>query len=202
MPAAVEHYEKKTEDTTFYQKGNAVISVLMLCFGAAVVLFKDLFVLLLGSEYQEAAKIVPFLMFEPIMYTISETTATGIVVRKKSQYQVMVAAGACIVNFFGNWILTPLMGPQGAAISTGISYIVFWGLRTYLSNKVFYVDYKLKRFYISVALLLGYSWYASFHSFSCVYVIIFFAVTGTISVFYWGSICDLLKMARKRLFAH
>jgi len=198
MPAAVEHYEGNPEDKAFYQKGNAMISLLMLSFGAAVVLFKDFFVLLLGSQYQEASKIVPFLMFEPIMYTISETTAIGIVVQKKSQYQVIVAAGACIVNFFGNWLLTPLVGPQGAAISTGVSYIVFFWLRTCLSNRVFYVDYRLKSFFAAVVVLSIYAWYASSHLLSWVYVILFLTVMGTISTIYWRSIRDIFGFVRTK----
>ncbi|MBP3697548.1 MAG: oligosaccharide flippase family protein [Clostridia bacterium] len=177
MPSAVKHYEEKPEDKRFYQQGNAFISALMIIFGAAVVLFKDLFVLLLGAEYHEASKIIPFLMFEPIMYTVSETTATGIVVQKKSAYQLAVAGISCLINFIGNTMLTPLLGPQGAAISTGISYIVFFALRTHLANKVFYVDYKLSRFGASTIALLIFAIYGSFHSFSIIQVAMFLAVT-------------------------
>ncbi|MBQ3045703.1 MAG: oligosaccharide flippase family protein [Clostridia bacterium] len=178
MPSAVKHYENNPEDKKFYQQGNAFISVLMIVFGAAVVLFKDLFVLLLGAEYHEASKIIPFLMFEPIMYTVSETTATGIVVQKKSAYQLAVSAISCLLNLLGNWLLTPVLGPQGAAISTGISYIVFFAIRTYFANKVFYVDYKLSRFAVSTAALLLYSAYGSSHSFSLVQVAMFLGVTA------------------------
>lgn len=178
MPSAVKHFENNCEDKIFYQQGNAFISVLMIIFGAAVVLFKDLFVLLLGSEYHEASKIIPFLMFEPIMYTVSETTATGIVVQKKSAYQLAVSGISCLLNFFGNWLLTPLLGSQGAAISTGISYIAFFAFRTYFANKIFYVDYKLSRFAVSTVALLIFSIYGSTHSFSVVQVAMFLGVTA------------------------
>ncbi len=58
-------------------------------------------------------------------YTISETTVCGIVSMKKSKIQIVVAAGACITNIIMNTFLVPRYGCQGAAISTGISYIVF-----------------------------------------------------------------------------
>ena len=178
MPSAVKHYEDNPEDKKFYQQGNAFISVLMIIFGAAVVLFKDLFVLLLGSEYHEASKIIPFLMFEPIMYTVSETTATGIVVQKKSAYQIAVAGTSCLLNFIGNTLLTPVLGPQGAAISTGISYIVFFAVRTYFANKVFYVNYKLSRFAVSTVALLLFAVYGSMHSFSVAQIAMFLGVTA------------------------
>lgn len=170
MPSAVEHFEKNNGDKSFYQKGNAFISIFMLSFGAALILFKDVFVLLLGNKYQAASQIIPYLMFEPIMYTISETTATGIVVQKKSKYQMVVAGVSCGVNFIGNITLTPMLGPMGAAISTGVSYVVFFTLRTYLANKVFYVKYKLKEFYVAVILLFVYAVYGSMNRFNVVQV--------------------------------
>lgn len=198
MPSAVDHYEKDPEDKRFYQQGNALISVLMLSFGAAVVLFKDLFVLMLGSKYQAASAILPYLMFEPIMYTISETTATGIVVQKKPAYQLIVAGGSCLVNFIGNWILTPLMGPQGAALSTGISYIVFFALRTGLSNRVFYVRYRLPRFAAAVAALLAFAVYGSDHRFSWHQILMCAGVIGVIFAAYQKDIRYGIRKLLKR----
>ena len=206
MPTAIEHYERDKIDRSFYQKGNAFIVILMVTIGAGVILFKDLFVMLLGSQYQSAAEVIPFLMFEPIMYTISETTTTGIVIQKKTSYQLLVAAGSFIVNFFGNWILTPLLGPRGAAISTGVSYIVFFALRTGLSNRAFYINYNLKKFAVVIFLLFAYSIYGSTHYFSVIQVI-FFAVIITVmcimyreymaEAFYYGK--RILNQVAKRL---
>lgn len=197
MPSAVKHYEDNPGDKKFYQQGNAFISVLMIIFGAAVVLFKDLFVLLLGSEYHEASKIIPFLMFEPIMYTVSETTATGIVVQKKSAYQLAVAGISCLLNFVGNTVLTPVLGPQGAALSTGISYIVFFAVRTYFANKVFYVDYKLSRFAVSTVALLLFAVYGSVHSFSVIQVAMFLGVTAVTLLAYREHIPFAVSYARQ-----
>lgn len=184
MPAAIEHYEKHPEDQEFYKKGNAFVTILMVIFGAGIILCKDLIVMLLGPKYQTASLILPFLMFEPIMYTISETTATGIAVQKKTLYQVVVAGGACIVNFFGNLWLTPLMGAQGAAISTGISYVVFFALRTAMANRVFKVNYRMKSFSLVIATLFIFAVYGSSHAFSVIQLLMFFGVIGVVAVAY------------------
>ena len=105
------------------------------------------------------------------MYTISETTVNGLVFMKKSNYQVVVAIGACIVNIIGNTILVPKVGCKGAAISTGLSYIVFFSLRTFLSNRCFYVDFKLKRFYTLTFLIVLYAGYSTFFPFGVYSVI-------------------------------
>lgn len=197
MPTAVEHYEKNPEDKAFYQRGNAFIVFLMISFGAGVILCKDLFAMLLGDKYQEASQIIPFLMFEPIMYTISETTATGIVVQKKSKYQLMIAGVSCITNFFGNWLLTPLIGARGAALSTGVSYIVFFAMRTILANKVFYVDYSLKKFMIVSATLLLFAYYGSSHYFSTLQIFMCIGVLATVVICYRRYVSDMVLYIKK-----
>lgn len=196
-PSAVEHYEKNPDDKTFYQKGNAFIVFLMVVFGALVILFKDVFVLLLGEKYQAATEIVPFLMFEPIMYTISETTVTGMVVQKKSGYQLIVACGSLAANFLGNWILTPLMGSKGAALSTGVSYIVFFILRTVLSNKVFYVKYNLHKFSIIILLLFLYAVYGSSHYISWLQCMMCIGIIACLLLLYRQYVVDAVMFAKE-----
>lgn len=173
-PLAVEHYSKDKNDKKFYQKGNQAITVVMFFIGLSLILCKDLFAVLLGEKYREAAYILPFLIFNPIMYTVSETTVSGLVFMKKSKLQVVVAFGACISNIVGNAVLVPRLGCQGAAISTGLSYIIFFALRTYFSNRYFYVDYKLLRYYALTFVTALYALYNTFISFN------FFTVVGYI----------------------
>lgn len=170
-PMAVEHYTKDKSDTSFYQNGNQLITVIMFFIGFSLILVKDIFAVLLGEKYREAAYILPFLIFNPIMYTISETTVNGLVFKKKSNLQVVVSLGACIVNIIGNTILVPKFGCQGAAISTGLSYIVFFTLRTILSNGVFYVDFHLKKFYLLTAYAVAYAFYNTFVQFNVLSVV-------------------------------
>lgn len=165
-PMAVEHYTKSQNDVTFYQKGNQIITIIMFFAGFSLILCKDIFAILLGEKYREAAYILPFLIFNPIMYTISETTVNGLVFMKKSNMQVVVSVGACIVNIVGNTLLVPKFGCQGAAISTGISYIVFFSLRTILSNKYFYVNFYLWKFYLITGLAVVYALYNTFVKFN------------------------------------
>ena len=123
-PMQVEHYVKNPDDTGYIQKANRMITVIMFIMGISLILVKDVFSLLLGEKYRLAGSIMPFLIFNPIMYTISETTCAGIGISKKSYLNIIVASGACITNFIGNTILVPILGCKGAAISTGISYFV------------------------------------------------------------------------------
>ena len=204
-PMAVEHYTKDKADRSFYQRGNQVITIIMFFIGVSLILIKDVFALLLGEKYRESAYILPFLIFNPIMYTISETTVSGLVFMKKSKLQVVVAAASCIINFIGNTILVPIYGCQGAAISTGLSYIVFFTLRTLLSNRYFYVDFKLKNFYLLTFVVCIYALFNTFVKFN-VWAIVFYAICLAAMCFlYWntivwgmGYITDALREKFKR----
>lgn len=199
IPSAVAHYEQNPNDKTYFEKGNAFISILMLLFGAGMILCKDLFVLLLGEDYRDAASIFPFLIFEPIMYTISETTVTGLVVTRKSSSQVIVAAVACLTNFVGNWILTPILGPKGAAISTGVSYIVFFAMRTVLSNRVYYVNYHLPKFALMTTLLMLYAAYGSSHGFSVTMLLGFLLYCAVLILIYFKQFQEALSYGKTLL---
>lgn len=164
-PMSVEHYSNNKEDRSFYQKGNQIITILMFFIGFTLIFCKDIFAMLLGPKYREASYSLPFLVFSPIMYTISETTVCGLVFMKKSKMQIVVAIGACITNIIGNTILVPCLGCRGAAISTGLSYIIFFTLRTCLSNRYFYIDFKLKKMYFLTVATCLYAFYNSFTPF-------------------------------------
>lgn len=183
-PMQVEHFTKNPNDHTFYQKGNQIITVVMFIIGITLILIKDVFAILLGSKYREAAYILPFLIFNPIMYTISETTCGGLVFMKKSNMQVVVAIGACITNIIGNTLLVPKLGCQGAAISTGLSYIVFFAMRTVLSNKFYYTDFHLVKFGILTGTVCLYAFYNTFNEFNIISIIGWFICCFMIIVFY------------------
>lgn len=192
-PMAIEHYTKDNNDRSYYQKGNKIITVIMFFIGISLILGKDIFAVLLGERYRQAAYILPFLIFSPIMYTISETTVNGLVFLKKSKMQVVVAVGSCVTNIIGNTILVPRLGAQGAAISTGLSYIVFFTLRTVLSNYYFYIDFNLKKFYILTVVVIIYAFYNTFVKFNFISVLGYFACLGILILLYWDTIKLMIK---------
>mgnify|MGYP001051356599 CR=1 FL=1 len=187
-PMAIEHYTNDKEDRSFFQEGNKIITVIMFFIGFSLILVKDVFAILLGEKYRQAAMILPFLIFNPIMYTISETTVSGLVFMKKSKMQVFVAAGACLTNLVGNYIFVPILGGKGAAISTGLSYIVFFALRTIFSNRYFYVDFSLKRFSILTVLAILYAFYNTFVKFNYLCVVFYVAIMTIMFALYKDTI--------------
>lgn len=121
-----------------------------------VLLFKNIIPIIFGSEYENIIYIIPFLLFHPIFYTMSETTTLGIAFSKRTYYNIIVSVVSMLTNFILNWMLIPRYGAIGAAIATGISCLVFFWTRTLISRKLWY-KFKLKKFIVITIILLGIS---------------------------------------------
>ena len=198
-PKAIEHYESNPDDKQFYVRMNQIITVLMFAFGASVLVCKDIFVLMLGEKYRAASAIIPFLMFNPVMYTVSETTVTGLSIAKKTSSQVIITGVSATVNFVGNMLLIPLIGFKGAAVSTGISYIVFFTMRTLFANHYFPVNFKLRRFYLLTAFFALGSWYHMYHSFDAMIIGIYLATMALIFFLYRNTMKDIRALGMAKL---
>ena len=196
-PMQVEHYVKHPEDKTYIQKANQLITFLMFALGIHLILFKELITLILGEKYRSASQLLPFLIFNPIMYTISETTNSGIGISQKSYLNILVALVSCGFNYIGNTILVPALGPKGAAISTGVSYVVFFAVRTFFSNRYYYIDYKLWKLSIMIISVSLFAYYETNNSFSSMTMIFYLCCMTFLIVLYRKYIFIGLEMVGK-----
>ncbi|SDC89332.1 lipopolysaccharide biosynthesis protein [Geotoga petraea] len=151
-PTVYRWYESDTPLRKYEMVSNKLNSLLTLLF-AFIVLFKDQIILILSPEYKNAAIIVPFLMFYPIMYTLATTTSMGINFVRKTYYNILVTAIASGLNILGNILLVPQLGALGASISTGISYIVYFLIATIFS-RMLWEKMDIKRHFVSIFLMV------------------------------------------------
>jgi len=149
-----EKYAEEPENKGFYRKAFLIVSFVMYVFGLLVIGFKDIIFLLFAESYRKAPYIAPFLILMPIMSTISETTVVGINFKKKTYWHIVIAAISALSNFIGNTLLVPVLGGKGAAISTGLSYVVFFAMRTVISKRLYDVKYDLSKIAVGNALIV------------------------------------------------
>lgn len=163
IPLSYEKFKENPDNTVLFSDMHETVSYLMILVSVLIMMGRDSIIYLLGSEYRESVLIMPFLIFIPYMYTVSEITVVGINFHKKTQYHIVIAVTVAIFNIIGNLLLVPLLGAKGAAISTGMAYILFFSLRTRISIRFFKVKYLLKKFYFCTLLLVLYAWYLTFN---------------------------------------
>lgn len=133
-PTAYRWYSQKKE-VKYFELISKVVLLVMSTIFCLILLFKEIVVFLLGAEYADSKYIIGLLCLYPIMYTLSETTSLGIAFSKKSYLNIWVSLISIIPNILLNFVLIPELGAVGAAIATGVSYIVFFLARSYFSMK-------------------------------------------------------------------
>lgn len=164
-PVAYEKFNKDANCKEFFIKINKIVSLAMILLSIGLIAFKDIIILILGNEYRDAVYTLPFLVFMPIMYTISETTVLGINFMHKTKYHIYISLAAAIANIVGNIILVPILGVKGAAISTGVAYVVFFVMRTYFANKFYKIGFNFTPLIISIISVYSLAIFSSFVSF-------------------------------------
>ena len=87
----------------------------------------------LPSNYNEVQWIVVSCLGYPLLYTLSETTVVGVGIARRSGFAMLASVLAFLINVTGNWLMIPVFGAAGAAVSTCISFWVFLVLRTEFS---------------------------------------------------------------------
>lgn len=108
----------------------------------------------LPQSYVEIQFIISACLLGPLFYTLSETTAIGITIARKTKLSMLASILAMLVNLVANYFLVPLYGAGGAAISTAIAFWFFYIFRTELS-KVVWRNFKTKKAYtITLALIV------------------------------------------------
>ncbi|MBE6060118.1 MAG: polysaccharide biosynthesis protein [Clostridium sulfidigenes] len=197
IPVAFEKYEKTPEDTKFFSNINDIVSFFMFGIGIGIILFKDVIVLILGPKYRTASYIMPFLVFMPVLYTMSEVSVGGINFKKKPKYHIVIASIACLFNVIGNGILVPTLGAKGAGISTGLAYIVLYYARTLISRRLYKVDYSIGRTTVAILAISILALYTSFMEFSFITIIIGIIVILIVLFLYRNTIKSMKDMIFK-----
>lgn len=197
VPVAYERYTKEPKNLEFFEKIHAYISLVMFGMALVVLMSKDLIILLLGEKFRVASSIMPCLVLMPIMYTISETTVLGINFKKKTKYHMNISVVVAVLNILGNLLLVPYLGAKGAAISTGLVYIIFFSLRTYFSLKEIKFKFNLKRFYFSTTIVTSYAIYLTFNELGKSGILLGVLLIGIILGIYFEVIKEIFFMIQK-----
>lgn len=156
-PHAMKNFESNPKNKTMYIKANDVVCFVMMMIGLTFILSKDLIILLLGKHFRGAVVILPFIIFQPILYTLSETTVVGLSFQKKSKVQLLITCLSLLFNVVISIILTKFFGIIGTSIAVGLSYVFFLTLRTTFSYLYYNVKYHFVKMYSSVFMLFAFA---------------------------------------------
>ncbi|MCQ4251914.1 oligosaccharide flippase family protein [Pseudomonas stutzeri] len=109
----------------------------------------------LPKEYSATQFLITACLLGPLLYTLSETTAIGITIARRTSFSMLASIGAMLMNVLGNYLLVPSMGAAGAAISTAVAFSVFYVLRTEFSRLVWRKIPRFKSYLVLLYMLLA-----------------------------------------------
>lgn len=136
-------WAKNNESIGSYERAGFIVSNILLIVFLAVIIVKDWLILLLGNEYSDALKIFPYLLIYPIYYALAEVASVGFSISRKNKLLVPITASCALVNITLNLFAIPAWGAKGAAIVTAFTFLMYFYLRLYFSNKIWKkVSYK------------------------------------------------------------
>ena len=163
-PVAMERFENgiNEADKEFFRQAYELAVMLCITGAAFLILFRKVVVLLLGPEYRSAEAVIPFLTLMPVFAIMFEITVQSIKFSKKGKYLNIASLAALLVNIIGNLILVPRLGGMGAAVTTGVSYIIYFIIGSYFSEKCIRVGYNYGKTAFYALLIFFYCAEASF----------------------------------------
>lgn len=194
VPISYEAYEKKTiESKILFQNVFKALSGVFFVIAILIISLKEIIINMFAYDYRSASIMVPFLVFMPIMYTLSEITVGGINFKKKTYWHFIIALISAIINFVGVYFLVPKYGGVGASISTGITYIFFFYLRTIISNYYYPMDFEIIKTSKATFLILFISFVNTFSSNKMIILTVNFTALLTIIFLYKHEFSFLIK---------
>ena len=141
-PVAMERYEKGDgSEKEFFREAFDIVRFLCMAAAIGMISMRNVIVLILGKDYRGADRIIPFLTLMPIFAIMFEITVQGIKFKKKNIFLNIASLAAIVVNICGNYMLVPIYGGVGAALTTGISYLIYFIVGSLLSERFYPVGY-------------------------------------------------------------
>lgn len=118
-------------------------------------LFSWIIPYLLPKQYSIIQFLITTCLLGPLFYTLSETTAVGIALTRKTKLSMLASVGAMLVNLLGNYLLVPKYGAIGATASTAFAFWCFFILRTEFSKLVWRKIPVLKSYTVITVLMVS-----------------------------------------------
>jgi O-antigen/teichoic acid export membrane protein len=152
MPTGYRWYENNEDPEKFTKVGN-MISVIMTTLGMSMILFRDVIGLILGAKYLPALKIIPFLVFIPLLFTLRYITFLGIFFKRRTELTNYADGFGLILAVVLGYVLIPKYGAMGAAISMCLSSITSFVIGTLISKALWH-PLKIRNYFINIIILL------------------------------------------------
>ncbi|WP_289059690.1 polysaccharide biosynthesis C-terminal domain-containing protein, partial [uncultured Mesotoga sp.] len=139
----------------FYSNIFRALSTLMFLGTIAfAIILRPFIIVMTGEGFQEAWRFVPFLILGTVFHSFSQFFGVGYLAAKKTGGAFRTSGIGAAANIGVNLLLIPLIGIQGASISTAIAFFTMWIARLFETRKYFSISINWVRLSIEISLVL------------------------------------------------
>ena len=121
-----------------------------------MVLYIDILKFIIDKEYHEGFKIVPVVLMANLFFGIYFALSMWYKLTDMTRYGAYIALAGAAITLLFNFLLVPVMGYMGSAITAFICFFFMMIISYYYGQKYYPVPYNLKRigFYFLVAAII------------------------------------------------
>lgn len=132
-----------------------LFGLMALVSGGLLLFNKVLFKVLFSAAYFESWKYSPSLIFGFFFLTMATFIGTSYYVEKNTVGTMLSALVGAVVNIILNFLLIPRVGTNGAAIATGLSYLVIFVYRYFDTQRYIKIEIFERKYLFTVLLLIA-----------------------------------------------
>lgn len=114
--------------------------------------------LMTAPQYIESVSVVPLVAWGYVLFTLSSVVNVGLFVHKKTGIFLWITILAFGVNCIGNYFLILRFGHNGAALSTLVSFFMFFLLNWLFAKKYMSIAFEWKKIVQLGILVVGATW--------------------------------------------
>lgn len=152
--SAIKDSDKKDSVEFSNKMLDAYIRLNVLITAVLLIAIRPFLRIYVSPEYFEAWRYAPFLIIGNTFLTLGTFVGTSYYVQKDMKGNMYSASSGAMLNIILNVILIPMIGVQGAAIATCLSYIMVFVYRIFDTKKYLKLDF-YKREYLFFLLIVG-----------------------------------------------
>ena len=151
--SAIEEFKSRNK-SEFYSKVFGYFSLIMLL-GTTIILLtlKPIMIFFISPDFYKSWEFVPFLLMGVVFSSFSGFLGTNYIAAKQTKgvFKTSMIGGG--INIILNIILIPIIGVNGAGISTMISFFIIWVMRVYDTKKYINMELNIKTLTLSLLLI-------------------------------------------------
>ena len=151
--SAIEEYDSEGKASLYSDVFSYFSIVMFLGTSALITVIKPVIGFAVESSFYESWRLVPFLLLGVVFSSFSSFLGTNYIAAKQTSgiFRTSVIGG--IASIITNAVFVPLIGTNGASISTMVSFFIIWVLRARETSQFVDMTFDVKNIFLNLVII-------------------------------------------------